>query len=244
MTILERIELPAGALLHDPSRSGEDPARLFDRGHWCRLHAIAEARGGRGSISFIDAGQRQYVLRRYLRGGLVARLSRERYLWLGEERTRAFHELRLLAALSDRGLPVPPPVAAHYVRRGLTYSAELVTERLPDSRSLTDKWLAGETTAADWQAVGECIRRFHDAGVQHADLNAHNIMLGGDGRVWLLDFDRGRIRIAGPWQRRALGRLARSLAKVSRDAPQAGEASDCYAQIVAAHDRAPPGGAG
>lgn len=242
MTTFERIELPAGALLHDPSRSGPEPAQLFDRGHWRRLGAIAEARGGRGSISFIDAGGRQYALRRYLRGGLVAKLSRERYLWLGEESTRAFHELRLLGALQDRGLPVPPPVAARYVRHGLTYSAELVTERLPQSRTLAEAWLAGETTAADWQAVGECIRRFHDAGVQHADLNAHNIMLGAKGRVWLLDFDRGRIRAPGPWRRSTLARLARSLAKVSRDAPQGGEASECYARIVAAHDGVAPVG--
>lgn len=237
---LERIEHPGGAILHDPRLSGGDPARLFDLDYWRQRRAIVEARGGRGSTSFIDAGERQYVLRRYLRGGLVARISTERYLWLGEARTRAFHELRLLATLRDRGLPVPAPVAARYRRHGLSYSAELVTERLPDSRSLTELWLVGEATSAHWLAVGRCIRRFHDAGVQHADLNAHNVVLDARGRAWLLDFDRGRLRRPGPWHRRSLERLGRSLAKVSRGTPQAAEAQSRFAELLAAHDHAGP----
>ena len=232
----ERIAVPGGALLYDPRLAGDDPAVLFDRARWQRLGAVEDARGGRGSISFIDAGARQYVLRRYLRGGLVAKLSRERYVWLGEERTRSFRELRLLGRLLDLGLPVPAPVAARYVRHGLTYSAELVTERLPRTRSLAETWLRGEATPADWEAVGRCLRLFHDRGVQHADLNANNVMLGVAGQVWLLDFDRGRVREPGSWHRRPLERLARSLAKISRGTPQAPEASACHARIVAAHD--------
>jgi hypothetical protein len=38
-------------------------------------------------------------------------------------------------------------------------------------------------------------------------------MLGPQLEVWVLDFDRGRLRKPGPWSRLALGRLARSLEK-------------------------------
>jgi 3-deoxy-D-manno-octulosonic acid kinase len=72
---------------------------------------------------------------------------------------------------------------------------------------------AGEMNDARWAAVGRCLRHFHDAGVQHADLNARNIMLGPRLEVWVLDFDRGRLRRPGAWSRRVLDRLARSLAK-------------------------------
>ena len=42
-----------------------------------------------------------------------------------------------------------------------------------------------------WEPVAAAIVRMHRAGVWHADLNAFNILIGGEGRVWLIDFDRG-----------------------------------------------------
>jgi 3-deoxy-D-manno-octulosonic acid kinase len=60
------------------------------------------------------------------------------------------------------------------------------------------------------------LRRFHEHGVQHADLNAHNVLLGRDGGVHLLDFDRGRLRERGAWEDTVLARLHRSLVKVTQ----------------------------
>jgi hypothetical protein len=40
-------------------------------------------------------------------------------------------------------------------------------------------------------------------------------MLGEAGEVWVLDFDRGRLRRPGAWRERVLDRLARSLAKIT-----------------------------
>jgi 3-deoxy-D-manno-octulosonic acid kinase len=93
--------------------------------------------------------------------------------------------------------------------------AELITERLAGAVSLTETLLTGRMDGMRWAAIGRCVRRFHDAGVQHADLNANNIMLGETGEVWVLDFDRGRLREPGAWRERVLDRLARSLAKVT-----------------------------
>ena len=62
---------------------------------------------GRGQSLFLEVGDRQWVLRPYRRGGLVARLSTSRYLWTGLERSRAFREVRLTARLYQAGLPVP-----------------------------------------------------------------------------------------------------------------------------------------
>ncbi|MEO7149224.1 MAG: lipopolysaccharide kinase InaA family protein, partial [Rhodanobacteraceae bacterium] len=62
--------------------------------------------------------------------------------------------------------------------------------------------------------VGELIALFHAANVYHADLNAHNILIGPK-QLWLVDFDRGSIRgIGGEWRPRNLGRLRRSLLKL------------------------------
>jgi 3-deoxy-D-manno-octulosonic acid kinase len=141
--------------------------------------------------------------------------------------------LRLLDALRRRGLPVPVPVAAIYRRALLTYVAELITERIVGARSLSELLLAGAMDDARWAAIGRCLRRFHDAGVQHADLNAQNILLDPQGKVWVLDFDRGRERAPGAWRERALGRLARSLAKI--DVARA-EWQGGFALLRIAHD--------
>jgi 3-deoxy-D-manno-octulosonic acid kinase len=73
----------------------------------------------------------------------------------------------------------------------------------------------GEAERMPWSAVGRCLRRFHDAGVCHADLNAHNILLDEAGKPFLIDFDRGTRRGAGAWRGANLSRLRRSLDKLS-----------------------------
>jgi len=231
----ERIATEGGAILYDPSRTG-NAAGLFDIEAWRARGALSAAPGGRGTVLFLDDGPRRYALRRYLRGGLAARVARASYLYLGEERTRSFHELRLLADLRRRGLPVPAPVAARYRRQGLAYQAELVTERLPDCETLAARWRAGRMTEADWTAAGRCLRRFHDCGVQHADLNAANVMIAPGPAIWLLDFDRGRLRTPGAWRQRPLERLARSLAKLDRLEPGAPEWRPGFERLRAAHD--------
>ena len=215
--MFQRLEVDRGAILYDPERVDDPGWELFDRARWRARDALTAQSGGRGSIHFIEDRGRHWALRRYLRGGFVANLVRESFLYLGEDRTRSFRELRLLAALLQRGLPVPAPVAAAYRRGACAYVAELITERLVGAASLTEMLRAGRMNEARWTAIGRCLRRFHDAGVQHADLNANNIMLGGDGEVWVLDFDRGRLREPGAWRERVLDRLARSLAKLMTD---------------------------
>lgn len=213
--MFERLAVDRGGILYDPERVEAPGWWLFDRARWQSAGALIAHTGGRGSIHFIEDGRRSWALRRYLRGGMAARFVRERFLYLGEERTRSFVELRLLARLRSLGLPVPAPVAAGYRCAALTYVAELITERLAGAASLIETLRAGRMDPARWEAIGRCLRRFHDAGVEHADLTANNIMLGGSGEVWVLDFDRGGIREPGAWRDGVLDRLARSLAKIA-----------------------------
>ncbi len=231
--MLERIAIDRGAILFDDRRVSLPGPRLFELAHWRAQGALHDRPGGRGTIHFIDHGGDHWVLRRYLRGGIAARVARDRYLYLGEEHTRSFRELRLLAALRERGLPVPAPVAARYVRAHMTYGAELITERLPGVRPLSEMLAAGLMDDARWAGIGRCLRHFHDAGVQHADLNANNIMLGEHREVWFLDFDRGRLRRPGSWRARVLDRLARSLAK---NFEGAGDWRTGFAILRLAHD--------
>jgi 3-deoxy-D-manno-octulosonic acid kinase len=218
-----RIATATGAMLSDPACLGNPsqgaPESLFDPEFWRRQGELFDTKSGRGSAWFIASGERQWVLRHFRRGGFIARVSQDRYVWTGEDRVRAFAEWRLLDALTQRGLPVPRPVAARYERTGLTYRCDLITQRIADARPLSAALELDALPESLWRAAGAAIARLHHAGVDHADLNAHNILIGVNGAVSIIDFDRGRMRGQGAWASRNLQRLRRSLAKISRAMP-------------------------
>jgi len=153
-------------------------------------------------------------LRHFIRGGLVGKLIHDSYLWTGRDRTRSFDEYRMLARLHALGLPVPRPAAARYVRHGLFYKADLITVRIPDVRPMSDLLIEKKMEPLFWKTLGELIARFHANGACHADLNAYNIQVSKTQEIYLLDFDRGRFRNSGSWQRGNLDRLLRSLRKI------------------------------
>lgn len=203
-----------GFILYDDALTRHAHEDLFSPRQWARHEALRGTAGGRGRTWIVQGEDGEWVLRHYRRGGLVAHFISDYYLWTGLERSRAWREWRLLDALYQEGLPVPQPVAAHVTRRGPWYRGDLITRLIPDSRSLAVALKESRIESLPWHAIGACIRRFHDAGVYHADLNAHNILLNSDGKIFLLDFDRGERRAPGVlWQEANLGRLLRSLRK-------------------------------
>ena len=145
----------------------------------------------------------------------MARFSDDLYIWQGIERSRAFREWRLLSALFEYGLPVPRPIAARVFQRGLTYTADILTVYIENTRSVDAMLHAGESLGDRWEVIGRTVRRFHDQGVDHSDLNVRNILLDSQGRVVLVDFDKGRQRSAGSWKQGNLKRLQRSLRKTA-----------------------------
>jgi 3-deoxy-D-manno-octulosonic acid kinase len=207
-------EADGAAILYDADGLGKIDARFFEPTHWQQQGALTGVARGRGTTWFVRHGEHELVLRHYRRGGMVGPWLGDRYLWLGLARTRAYREWHLLAELSRRGLPVPRPVAARVVRHGWYYRADLITQRIPATESLAQQLQRAPLTEAGWRALGQCLRRFHADGVWHADLNAHNILLGTTG-IYLIDFDRGRLRTPGSWARANLARLQRSLAKLA-----------------------------
>jgi 3-deoxy-D-manno-octulosonic acid kinase len=214
-----RHAIAGGAMLYDASLTGQAQDAIFEHGYWLQHGQLEHVAGGRGSVLFLREGERRWVLRHYRRGGAVARLLGDRYLYTGEDRTRAFREWRLLGVLTGLGLPVPRPVAARYRRRGLFYSADLLTGELPSRLTLARLLAEGPLPDGRWHDTGRCVGAFHAQGVRHADLNAHNIVLGPGTAVYLLDFDRGRIVPRGAWEDAVLARLQRSLWKLTRNLP-------------------------
>jgi 3-deoxy-D-manno-octulosonic acid kinase len=205
-------------ILYDRSLAGHPRAQWFEYSSWPDAPTAPGYAGGRGATLFIQWQGQDWVLRHYYRGGLIGRFVNDDFVWLGEERTRSFAEWRVLAELDRRQLPAPRPVAARYVRRGLRYTADLITAKIPDVMPLSTRLAQGPPGEQMWWRVGECIGRFHAQMVFHADLNAHNLQINGADAVFLLDFDRGCVMPGdGLWRRRNLDRLYRSLRKISRD---------------------------
>jgi len=224
-----------GAILFDLTRVRQAEPEWFSPAWWEDKARPVES-GGRGGAWFIDADFGPAVLRRYLRGGLVAHFSRDRYVWRGAARTRSFAEFRVTRAAAEKGVPVPRPIAAFYRRDGLHYRAAILIERLPGVRTLADRAsVAGD--GAPWEEAGRLIARAHRAGLDHADLNAHNLLFDQTGRGWVIDLDRSRIHIpATGWRERNLARLKRSLLKLRGERP-AEEVERDFARLRGAYDR-------
>lgn len=224
----------SGAILFDAARLPQARAEWFDPDYWGERARAVHA-GGRGSAWFVDAPFGDAVLRHYLRGGMAARMSRDRYLWQGEQRTRSFAEYRLTETLWQLGLPVPRPLAASYEREGATYRAAILLDRLHGVRTFAE-CVAATPDEAPWERTGRLIASFHRAGIDHADLNANNILFDGSGKGWLIDFDRGQLRIpATAWRERNLARLQRSLLKLRGQRP-ADEVLNDVARLRRAYD--------
>lgn len=231
-----------GCILYDASRVRNPVDRLFDPLWWGEHGTIEEVTGGRASIALLRHEGQCWVLRHYRRGGMVARISSDRYLWSGQARVRAFAEWRLLARMRALHLPVPAPIAARYERRGLYYTADLITEFLPHTQTLAAA-MRSELPANVWRDIGAVLASFHAQGVHHADLNANNVLMrqasaaSSNVEVYVIDFDRGRIRSRGAWEMQVLQRLRRSLEKISA---QLGRAFDerCWHSLMEGYERA------
>ena len=215
---VKRTELPGGAMLADTSRASNLTPEWFDPRFWQARGAIEAAARGRGASYLIRHGPQRLVLRHYRRGGWIGHLLHDTYRWQDEGTTRPFAEWMLTYRLHRAGLPVPAPLAARYRRTGGHYQGDIITERLPTVGSLAECLRTGALSVLTWISIGRCIRRFHDLGVCHADLNAHNVLLSEE-QVYLIDFDRCQLRRPGLWRDGNLVRLRRSLEKVTWGLP-------------------------
>ena len=211
-----------GAILFDATVSSQVEADWFAPDYWRGRNALSAQAGGRGGVAIIDTPVGECVLRHYHRGGLVAALVRDRYFWTGADRSRPFREFRLLAEIERLGLPGPIVIAARYSLHNWFYTADLITRRIVGASTLAEYLATGQLSGDLAARVGALVARFHQAGVWHADLNAHNVLVAGN-QLYLIDFDRGEMRLpVASWQRANLQRLRRSLIKLG--AARAGEA--------------------
>ena len=181
----------------------------------------ARPAGGRGDAWIAEPpGGAAVVVRPGRRGGWIGRLVRSRYF----AGNRFFDELVATERLRRRGAPVPRPLAAVRRGRAIGYETWLVTERIPGVRpaARTLESLGDEGVEDAMGVLGRTVRALHDAGGDHADLNAWNLLLPADPDAdtvgLVIDFDRARV-VAPPL---SLERAQASLARLRRSLDRLG----------------------
>lgn len=189
----------------------------FDENYWQQQGCIVGESRGRHITWFIqppvNIDDCEWVLRHYYRGGLIAKITADQFVYSGLNKTRGFREIELLLAMREMRLPVPKAVGARIVRKGLFYRADLLMEKI-DAKDMVAILKVSKLSDELWHSIGRVVALFHCHGIYHADLNAHNILMDDSNKVWLIDFDRCDKRpINSSWQQQNIQRLKRSLVK-------------------------------
>lgn len=158
------------------------------------------------------------VVRHARRGGLLAAVRGDRYVWPG----RAPKELAIALKLQELGVRTPDVVAYALYPAGRGFCrCDVVTRRLPAGSEFPVAWQSAspELREALLVAVASLLCDLRAAGAKHADLNAKNLYVAREGErwhAWVLDVDRVRfLRPSESWVGAPnLARLDRSLRKL------------------------------
>ena len=95
----ETVEKTAtGAILYDKAIINQMSEKRFTPQGWLHAELLTGSlrSAGRGNTMFVGNVPRQFVLRHYMRGGLVGKVIRDTYIFSGADKTRSFMEWRLL----------------------------------------------------------------------------------------------------------------------------------------------------
>ena len=209
-------------IITDPSQA------LFDAQYWQEQDKVGGSATGRGTTWFVQLENMQAALRHYRRGGLFGKIVKDHYWFTGWEQTRSAQELNLLQILIDAGVNVPRPIAARAVKTGLTYQADLLSERIPNARDLVSILQEKPLPEVMYQKIGQEIAKMHNVNVNHTDLNIHNILIDDQDKVWIIDFDKCCQQVDGDWKQSNLDRLKRSFEKESSKVRMAWQIQDFY----------------
>ncbi|MEL7325587.1 MAG: 3-deoxy-D-manno-octulosonic acid kinase [Pseudomonadota bacterium] len=194
-------------IITDPSQA------LFDAQYWQEQDKVVGSATGRGTTWFVQLENMQAALRHYRRGGLFGKIVKDHYWFTGWEQTRSLQEFNLLRVLIESGVNVPRPIAARAVKTGLTYRADLLSERIPNAKDLVSILQDNLLPEAMYQKVGQEIAKMHNENVNHTDLNIHNLLIDNNENVWIIDFDKCLVEHSTGWQSANISRLKRSFLK-------------------------------
>ncbi|KJY87772.1 3-deoxy-D-manno-octulosonic acid kinase [Vibrio neptunius] len=210
---MKTTQLDNQTIWYDDALLKEDPKQVFDAEFWQRAGKVIGSAQGRGTTWFVQTETIDAALRHYRRGGLFGKLVEDSYLFSSWEKTRSYQEFQLLNTLIEAGVNVPRPIAARAIKNGVTYKADLLSEKIPNAKDLVSILIEKPLSEDMYRKVGLEIRKMHDAQVNHTDLNIHNILIDEQDKVWIIDFDKCYQQSGNAWKQGNLERLKRSFEK-------------------------------
>jgi tRNA A-37 threonylcarbamoyl transferase component Bud32 len=151
--------------------------------------SVASVLGGRIAVSISQLeGLGFLVVKHYSRGGLIKYFVKRRYLKWGKPRCQ--FEYEVLRKVRTLGVNAPEPIAYAYHGR-LFYKAWLVTREIKQQQTLAELSCLDEQHASNVMIkVVDQVTRLIDNNILHVDLHPGNVLIGNDGRVFLIDFDK------------------------------------------------------
>lgn len=191
-----------------------EPAKqVFEIDYWRQNNLIIGSAQGRGTTWFVQLNKLAGALRHYRRGGLFGKLIEDNYFFSGWEKTRSIAEFYLLIELRKAQVNVPRPIAARAIKKGLTYRADLLSEKIANANDLASLLETAPLSKKIYQKIGEQVHKMHHCQVNHSDLNIHNVLIDNNDNVWIIDFDKCKKQSGEHWKEANLKRLKRSFNK-------------------------------
>jgi len=145
---------------------------------WAAEQPGHEVFQGRGATYGVMLGAVRAVVRHARRGGLVRRLSQDRFL---NQVPRFRREIAMADELRAAGIATPAVLAGVAYAAGIAHTADVATERV-DGLDLAAIFFgenppSGIARDEVWKTVGQLVRRLHDAGFVHPDLQLRNVLV-------------------------------------------------------------------
>jgi 3-deoxy-D-manno-octulosonic acid kinase len=194
----------------------------------------AKLLGGRAAAHVISVNGSKWIVRHYMRGGMIASLLGDRYVRSGTPRPVA--ELIVSEAARQRGIPTPAVRAAVVYEGGMFYRADIATSFIEGSADLAELTLGERAWPDDarvsaWRAAGAAIRMCFENGLLHPDLNLRNVIVerGDSGvRAYVIDLDRAHLgdAVSASARQSMMSRFERSMRKIERAAGRSVSAED------------------
>ncbi len=198
--------------------------QIYVRWHWVhdffKSQKGAKVVRGRQPLLLGTIAGRPVLVKRLAHGGLLARLTRDRFLsasFLDEH-------LHVVDRLRELNVPTPRVLFSTFRRENGFIRAEIGVDYIGPGMDTADLLFGKQgKKAAGWEqisrGIGRLVRHLHSIGFRHPDLNLMNFYRHSAGELHILDMIKSKPpggKLSMLSQSRNLARLMRSVRKLGR----------------------------